>query len=78
VSSGIFDIEHSKKYEDPINFLQALWNAAGPSVGSMLTQLDLIKTKVEGEKAGVEPDFSRKGGQLVDYLIKEARENADE
>jgi hypothetical protein len=78
VSSGIFDAEHSKKYEEPINFLQALWNAAGPSVGSLLTQLDLIKTKLEGEKAGVEPDFSKTDAQLVDCLIEEAGENADE
>jgi hypothetical protein len=44
----------------------------------MLTQLDLIKTELEGEKAGVELDFSKTGARLVDYLIKEARENADE
>ncbi len=47
-------------------------------MGSMLTQLDLIKTKLEGEKVGVEPDFSKTDVQLVDYLIKEAGENADE
>jgi hypothetical protein len=76
--SGIFDAEQSKKYEEPINFLQALWNAAGPSVGSMLTQLDLIKTKLEGEEAGVEPDFSKTNAQLIDFLIKEARKNTDE
>jgi hypothetical protein len=29
VSSGIFGAEHSKKYETPNSFLQALWNAAG-------------------------------------------------
>ncbi len=47
-------------------------------MGSMLTQLDLIKTELEGEKAGVEPDFSKTDIQLVDYLIKKAGENADE
>jgi hypothetical protein len=52
VSLGIFDVEHSKKYEMPNSFLQALWNAAGPSVGSMLTQLDLIKVELEGDEGG--------------------------
>jgi hypothetical protein len=52
VSSGIIDAEHSKKYEMPNSFLQALWNAAGPSVGSMLTQLDLIKVKLEEMRRG--------------------------
>jgi hypothetical protein len=41
---GIFEAEHRQKYEEPANFLQALWNVAGSSVGSMPTQLDLIKT----------------------------------
>ena len=58
VLSGIFEAEHGQKYEEPANFLQALWNVAGPSVGSMLTQLDQIKTKLKGDEAGVEPDFS--------------------
>ena len=77
VSSGIFDAEHGQKYEEPVNFLQALWNAAGPSVGSMLTQLDLIKTKLEGDEAGVEPDFSKTNAQLLDFLIEEAGEDTD-
>jgi hypothetical protein len=58
VSLGIFDAEHSKKYAMPNSFLQALWNMAGLSVGSMLTQLDLIKVELEGDEAGVDPDFS--------------------
>jgi hypothetical protein len=77
VSSGIFDAEYSKKYETPTSFLQALWNAAGLSVGSVLTQLDLIKVKLEGDEAGVDPDFSKIDAQLIDFLIKEARENID-
>jgi hypothetical protein len=77
VSSGIFDAEHGQKYEELVNFLQALWNAAGPSVGSMLTQLDLIKTELGGDKAGVEPDFSKTNAQLLDLLIEEAEEDTD-
>ncbi len=78
VLSGIFDMEHSKKYETPINFLQALWNLAGPSVGSMLTQLNLIKVELEGDKEGVDPDFSKIDAQLIDFLIEEAGEDMDE
>ncbi len=78
VSLGIFYAEHSKKYETPNNFLQALWNAVGPSVGSMLTQLNLINVELEGDEAGVDPDFSKIDAQLIDFLIEEAGENIDE
>jgi hypothetical protein len=78
VLSRIFKAEHGQKYEEPANFLQALWNVARPSVGSMLTQLDLIKTKLKGDEAGVEPDFSQINGQLIDFLIEEAGEDTDE
>jgi hypothetical protein len=78
VSLGIFDAEHSKKYKTPNNFLQALWNAAGPSVESMLTQLNLIKVELEGDEAGVDLDFSKNDAQLIDFLIEEAGENIDE
>ncbi len=44
----------------------------------MLTQLDLIKTKLEGDKAGVEPDFSKTDAQLFDFFIKKAGEDTDE
>jgi hypothetical protein len=77
VSSGIFEAEHGQKYEEPANFLQALWNVAGPSVGSMLTQLDLIKTKLKGDEAGVEPDFSQIDDQHINLLIQEAGEDTD-
>ncbi len=78
VLSGMFDAEHSKKCETPNNFLQALWNTSGPSVGSMLTQLDLIKVKIEGDQVVVDPDFSKINAQLIDFLIEEAEENIDE
>ncbi len=78
MSSGIFDAEHSKKYETPQNFMQALWNAAGPAVGSMLTQLDLIKVKLEGDEVDVEPNFSKIDPQLIDFLVEEAGENPKE
>ncbi len=77
VSSGIFDAELSKKYKTPNTLLQALWNAAGPSVESMLTQLNLIKVKLEGDEVGVVPDFSKIDAQLIDFLIEKAEENID-
>ncbi len=43
-------------------------------MASMLTQLDLIKTKLKGNEAGVEPDFSQIDTQLIDFLIEEAGE----
>ncbi len=52
VSSGIFDAEHSKKYETPNSFLQALWNAAGPSVGSMITQTQHDQGQVGRRSSG--------------------------
>jgi hypothetical protein len=75
--SGIFDAEHSKKYKTPNSFLQALWNAAGPSVGSMSTQLNIIRDELEGEAAGVDPDLSKIDVQLINFMIKEAREDRD-
>jgi hypothetical protein len=75
---GIFDAEHSKKYETPNSFLQALWNVAGPSVGSMITQLNMIREELEGEAAGVDPDFSKIDVQLIGFMIEEAGEDTDE
>jgi hypothetical protein len=77
VLSGIFDAEHSKKYETPNSFLQTLWNAAGPSVGSTITQLDKIRDELERETTGVDPDFSKIDVQLINFMIKEAREDTD-
>jgi hypothetical protein len=45
VLSGIFEGEHGQKYEEPANFLQALWNVAGPSVGTDLIRPNQDQTK---------------------------------
>ncbi len=47
VSSGKFEAAHDQKYKEPANFLQALWNKAGPSVGSMKIMLEMVRTKFE-------------------------------
>ena len=52
-------MEHSKKYQMPNKLLQALWNVAGPSVESMTILLNLIKDKLEGDQAGIDPDFTK-------------------
>jgi hypothetical protein len=39
VSSGKFEAAHGQKYKEPANFLQALWNEAGLTVGSMKIML---------------------------------------
>jgi hypothetical protein len=53
VSSGEFEAAHGQKYEEPANFLQALWNEAGLTVGSMKIMLKMLRTKFEGELAGL-------------------------
>ena len=70
-------MEHSKKYQMPNNLLQALWNVAGPSVGSMTILLDLIKGELEGDLAGIDPDFAKIPIQLIDFMIEKAGENPE-
>jgi hypothetical protein len=47
VSSGVFDATHSNTFKEPDNFKQLLWNVAGPSPGSMIILLDLLKDDIE-------------------------------
>jgi hypothetical protein len=58
VSLGEFEAAHSQKYQYPESFLQALWNKAGPVVGSMKIMLKLMKTEFKGELAGLTADSS--------------------
>jgi hypothetical protein len=55
-----------------------MWNAAGPSVGSMTILLDLIKGELEGELAVIYPDFTKIPIQLINLMIEEAREDPEE
>jgi hypothetical protein len=57
VSSGEFNATHSKKYVNPTTFRHALWNAAGPSAGAMVTCLGILKDELEGELAGIPEEF---------------------
>ncbi len=53
VSSGKFKVAHGQKYQEPINFLQVLWNEAGSLVGSMKIMLDLMNNEFKGEIKGL-------------------------
>jgi hypothetical protein len=72
VSSGEFNATHSKKYVNPTTFRQALWNAAGPSAGAMVTCLGILKDELEGELAGIPAEFKNQPEQLISFLYEEA------
>ncbi len=59
VSSGVFDATHSNKFEEPDDFKKLLWNIAGPSPGSMIILLDLLKDDLEADHAGLPTNFDR-------------------
>jgi hypothetical protein len=72
VDSGEFEAAHAQKYKELLNFRQALWNEAGPSVGSMKIMLEMLRTKFEGELAGLQADLTNYPQCLIGFLIKEA------
>ncbi len=53
VESREFKAAHAQKYKEPLNFCQALWNEEGPSIGGMKIMLEMLRTKFEGELAGL-------------------------
>ncbi len=72
VSSGEFNSAYVKKYANPKTFLHALWNAAGQSAGAMVTCLNIIKNKLEGELAGVPAEYRNLPEELINFVYKEA------
>jgi hypothetical protein len=58
VSFGKFEAAHGQKYKEPANFLQALWNEAGPTVGSMKIMLKMLRTEFKGGLAGLQADLT--------------------
>ena len=72
VSSGELDATHSKKYLNPTTFGHALWNAAGPSAGAIVTCLGILKDELEGELAEIPAEFKNQPEQLISFLYKEA------
>jgi hypothetical protein len=77
VSLGKFKVEHDQRYQDPANFLQALWNEAGPAVGSMKIILELMRTQFEGEVAGLKANLTNVHQILIDFLIEEAGKDSN-
>ncbi len=75
LSLGELEAAHSQKYQNPESFLQALWNKAGPVVGSMKIMLKLMNTEFEGEVARLTADSSNEPQTLIDFLIEEAGED---
>ncbi len=69
---GEFNAAYVKKYANPKTFLYALWNAAGPSAGAMVTCLNIIKDELEGELAGVPAEFRNLPEELTNFMYKEA------
>jgi hypothetical protein len=53
VSSGELDAVHANKFQMPENFKQQLWNKTGPTVDSMMIQLNLITGNLEDNEAGM-------------------------
>jgi hypothetical protein len=78
VSSGVFNTVHSNKFEVPDNFKQLIWNEAGPSPGSMIILLGLLKDELEADQAGPPTEFNRWPMKLLDILVHEAGENRND
>jgi hypothetical protein len=74
VSSGEFDAVHANKFQLPENFKQQLWNEAGPTVDSMMIQLNLIKGNLEDNKAGMLFEWGGMSKELRLLLVEEAGE----
>jgi hypothetical protein len=72
VSSGVFDATHSNQFKKPNNFKQLSWNIAGPSPGSMIILLDLLKDNLEANQAGLPTDFIRVPMKLLKLMVQDA------
>ncbi len=74
VSLGEFDTVHANKFQTQENFKQQLWNEAGPTVDSMMIQLNLIKGNLEDNKAGMPFEWVGVSNELCIFLDEEAGE----
>ena len=75
VSSGVFNVAHSNKFESPENFKQLLWNVAGLSPGSMTIMLELLKDDLKDNQAGIPADFKQIPPSILEYMVSEAGED---
>jgi hypothetical protein len=74
VSSGELDAAHTNKFQVPESFKQQLWNDAGPTVDSMMIQLNLIKGNLEDNEAGMPFEWVGISKELRLFLVEEADE----
>jgi hypothetical protein len=74
VSLGEFDVVHANKFQLLENFKQQLWNKAGPTVDSMMIQLNLIKGNLEDNEAGMPFKWVGVSEELHLLLVEEAGE----
>jgi hypothetical protein len=74
VSSEELDAVHTNKFQAPKNFKQQLWNDAGPTVDSMMIQLNLIKGNLEDNDAGMPFEWVGVSEELQLFLVEEAGE----
>jgi len=72
VASGVFDTSYTNTFEEPNTFKELLWNIAGPSVGSILIFLDLLKDDLKAEEAGLPAGFNKIPVNLLTLLVKGA------
>ncbi len=72
VASGVFEASYTNTFEEPNSFKELLWNIAGPSVGSMIIFLDILKDNLEAEEAGLPAKFNKISANLLDLLVEEA------
>ncbi len=74
----MFDANHAQRYVEPANFHQALWNKAGPTVGTMKVMLEMIWTEFKGELLGMKTDLTHFSQNLINLLIKESGEDPND
>jgi len=72
VVSGVFEASYTNMFKEPNSFKELLWNITGPSVGSMIIFLDLLKDDLEAEEAGLPAEFNKIPVNLLDLLAEEA------
>jgi hypothetical protein len=75
VSSGVFATTHPNQFNQPNNFKQLLWNVAGPSTGSMIILLNLLKDDLEADQVGLPTDFNRVPVKLLELMVQDAGED---
>ncbi len=74
----MFNAIHSNQFKEPNIFKQLLWNVAGPSPGSIIICLDLLKDNWEADKAGLPADFNRMPAKLLNLMVQEAGKDRGE